>query len=73
MLLHWNIFMEWFVSNSKEKFKIYLKSLGNNWKKKKKCFPFHSCLSAHRPNCLPFLSSPPLGCPLGLPRRGQRA
>jgi hypothetical protein len=38
MLLHWNFCLEWFDSNSKEKFKIYLKFLGKNWKKKKKTF-----------------------------------
>jgi hypothetical protein len=39
MLLHLNFCIEWFDSNSKEKFKTYLKFLGKNWKKKK-CFPF---------------------------------
>jgi hypothetical protein len=34
--------MEWFDSNSKEKFKIYLKFLGKTGKRRRKHFPFHS-------------------------------
>jgi hypothetical protein len=35
MLLYWNFCIEWFDSNSKEKFKIYLEIPWKNWKKKK--------------------------------------
>jgi hypothetical protein len=46
-----NFFIEWFDSNLKEKFKIYLKFLGKTGKKRKRKNFFHSIwLSARRPS-----------------------
>jgi hypothetical protein len=67
MLLHLNFCIEWFGSNSKEKFKTYLKFLGKNWKKKKKTISISFLAFSPSAQRWPSLRARPHPPPTALP------